>query len=120
MPAAVLSGVLLGVSLWRRRPRKGLVFAVTATLLLLTAMTITLVVNVPIDRQIQTWTTATLPPDWNTVRDRWEFYHGLRTAVSLAALASVFASTLSMAWRGGIDRQTRREEHPRTSRSTAA
>jgi hypothetical protein len=58
------------------------------------AMIITLTVNVPIDRQIQSWTIAALPPDWNAIRDRWEYYHGLRTLVSLVALACLFASTL--------------------------
>jgi len=38
---------------------------------------------------------ATLPSDWNAIRDRWEFYHGLRTLVSLVGLACLFASTLS-------------------------
>jgi hypothetical protein len=66
------------------------------------AMIITLVVNVPIDRQIQSWTN-TLPPDWNAIRDRWEFYHGCRTFVSLVALACLFARTLSTTGRAAHD-----------------
>jgi hypothetical protein len=54
-------------------------------------------VNVPIDRQIQSWTTGTLPPDWGAIRDRWEFFHGLRTVISLFALACLFAGTLATA-----------------------
>jgi uncharacterized membrane protein len=84
------------------------------------ALVITLVVNVPIDRQIQSWTTAALAPDWQGIRDRWEFYHGLRTLVSLVALACLFAGALSTDWRGAAERQAQRDEHPGTSRSTAA
>ena len=95
MPAAVLSAVALCVLLFRRRHTRGSFFAATALVLMVVAMIITLVVNVPIDRQIHSWTTATLPADWNGIRDRWEYFHGLRTLVSLVALASLFASTLS-------------------------
>jgi uncharacterized membrane protein len=95
MPAAVLSAIMLCVLLIRRRQTRGSVFAGAALVLMVIAMIFTLIVNVPIDRQIQSWTTATLPPDWNAIRDRWEFYHGVRTLVSLVALACLFASTLS-------------------------
>jgi hypothetical protein len=59
------------------------------------AMIVTLVVNVRIDRQIQSWTTGTLPPDWGAIRDRSEFDHGLQILVSLIALACLFVSTLA-------------------------
>jgi uncharacterized membrane protein len=95
MPAAVLSGIVVCVLILRRGQTLGGVLAAASFVLLLIAMAITLVVNVPIDRQIQSWTTVTLPPDWKAIRDRWEFYHGLRTVVSLFALACLFASTLS-------------------------
>ena len=95
MPAAVLSAIVLCVLVFRRRHTGGNLLAGAALVSMVIAMIITLVVNVPIDRQIQSWTTATLPTDWNAIRDRWEYYHGLRTLVSLAGLACLFASTLS-------------------------
>jgi uncharacterized membrane protein len=95
MPAAVLSGIVVCVVLFRRRQTVGWVLAVASVVLLLIAMAITLVVNVPIDREIQSWTTMRLPADWTAIRDRWEFCHGLRTLVSLSAMACLFASTLS-------------------------
>ncbi|MGE5833631.1 MAG: anthrone oxygenase family protein, partial [Acidobacteriota bacterium] len=85
MPAALLSALVLWVLLFRRRQTRANLFAAAALVLMAMALTITLVVNVPIDRQIQSWTTSALPPDWRAIRDRWEFYHGLRTLVSLAA-----------------------------------
>jgi uncharacterized membrane protein len=120
MPMALLSGFVLCVVLFRDRQTGANLFATAALVLMAIALVITLVVNVPIDRQIHSWTTATLPPDWKATRDRWEFYHGLRTLVSLSALASLFASTLSTAWRDARDRVARRDVHPGTSRSTAA
>ena len=117
MPAALLTALVLCVLLFRGRHTRATVFASAALVLMAIALVITLVVNVPIDRQIQSWTTATLPPDWTTIRNRWEFYHGLRTLLSLAALACLFASTLSTTWRTAPDQ---RDQHLRTSRSTAA
>jgi Anthrone oxygenase len=77
--------------------------------LMAVALVITLAVNVPIDRQIQSWTTAALAPDWQGIRDRWEFYHGLRTLVSLVALACLFAGALHrLAQRGGAPGPARR------------
>src|SRR5262249_32256024 len=95
MPATLLSAIILAVLLFRRGQTRSSVFTVSAFVLLVVAMIITLTVNVPIDRQIQSWTTTTLPADWSTIRDRWELYHGLRTFVSLVALAALFAGTLS-------------------------
>ncbi len=120
MPSALLSALVLCVLLFRGRQPRASLFASAALVLMAMALVVTLVVNVPIDRQIQSWTTDTLPPDWKAIRDRWEFYHGLRTLVSLAALASLFASTLSTARHIAPDRQAQRHEHPGRPRSTAA
>src|SRR5262245_52738866 len=120
MPAALLSALVLCVLLVRRRQPAASLFAAAALMLMVVALVITLVVNVPIDRQIQSWTTAALAPDWQAIRDRWEFYHGLRTLVSVVALVCLFASTLATAWRIAPERQAQRGEYPGTSRSTAA
>ena len=120
MPAALLSALVLCVLLFRGRQTRANLFASAAFVLMVVALVITLLVNVPIDRQIESWTTSTLPPGWQAIRDRWEFYHGLRTLVSLAALTCLFASTLSIARPSAPDRQAHRDERPGTSRSTAA
>jgi uncharacterized membrane protein len=117
IPTAVLSGTYHTVILFRRRETRSFIFAITALVLLVLALIITLAVNVPIDRQIQSWTTVTLPADWTSIRDRWEFYHGLRTIISLLALACLFASTLS------TDRTlltTRNSQREREERRTAS
>jgi uncharacterized membrane protein len=120
MPAALLSALVLCVLLLRGRQARANVFASAAFVLMIIALVITLAVNVPIDHQIQSWTTAGLPPYWQAIRDRWEFYHGLRTLVSVAALTCLFASTLSTSWSSTADRQVQRDEHVRKPRTTAA
>jgi Anthrone oxygenase len=122
MPAALLIAVFLGVLLYRRQLTQASLFTFAAFALLLVALIITLTVNVPIDRQIQFWTTGTLPPDWTAIRDRWEFYHGLRTLISVVGLACLFAGTLSTASTARItrDQQGGPDERRGTSRPTAA
>ena len=39
------------------------------------------------------WTVATLPPDWAQIRDRWEWFHTLRTFVTLGGLAATLAGS---------------------------
>jgi uncharacterized membrane protein len=80
--------------LYRRNESSAFVLATLAVSLMLAAMTITLVVNVPLDDQFAGWTMTTLPPDWRVIRDRWEFYHGWRTLLSVAALSSLVGSVL--------------------------
>ena len=50
--------------------------------------------NVPLDARFTEWTLSTLPPDWRASRARWEFYHGIRTLLSVAALCSLVGSVL--------------------------
>ena len=93
MPLSLLSALILIVLLPRRSAAFSL--AIAGFLLMICALIVTLTVEVPIDNQIKVWTVATLPADWHALRQRWEFYHELRTFVSIAALASVTASALS-------------------------
>ncbi|HKP97166.1 MAG TPA: hypothetical protein VJ385_15560 [Fibrobacteria bacterium] len=50
--------------------------------------------NLPIDNQIKTWTLQSLPSDWTGIRDRWEWFHCLRTWVSMAGFAALVGGTL--------------------------
>ena len=61
---------------------------------LFAATAITLTVNVPIDNQIAGWTETTLPAHWQATRNRWEFYHGFRTALALVGIGCLFASSV--------------------------
>lgn len=95
MPAAIFSGAAVMYMLYRRNQATAFVLATLAVALMLAAMTITLVVNVPLDNQFVSWTLDTLPSDWRASRDRWEFFHGLRTLFSVAALTCLAGSVLA-------------------------
>lgn len=58
------------------------------------ALLITLLVEVPIDNRIRKWTAATLPGNWEALRDKWERYHTLRTFCSLAAFILLLLAAL--------------------------
>jgi uncharacterized membrane protein len=95
MPATLLSSVPVLIALFRRRRLGAFYLAMAGLLLMVLALVITLVVNVPIDYVINEWTRDTLPSDWATTRDRWEFYHTIRTLASLGGFGCVLASALS-------------------------
>jgi uncharacterized membrane protein len=95
LPASLISSVVLLVLLARHRRDAVFHLTVASFVLMIVALVITLTVNVPIDNDIVHWTANTLPADWTTTRDRWEFFHGLRTIASVAALGCVVASALS-------------------------
>ncbi|HEU5235866.1 MAG TPA: anthrone oxygenase family protein [Pyrinomonadaceae bacterium] len=94
MPAAMLSTFPVLFMMFRRNMMLAFFLASAGLLLFVVVLVVTLTVNVPIDNQIKQWTVTTLPADWQAIRDRWEFYHGLRTFASLAGLACVFGSVL--------------------------
>jgi uncharacterized membrane protein len=88
-------GSLSSSTLFRGRRRTSFYLELTALLLFVIALVMTLSVNVPIDAEIAGWTVDTLPGDWTATRDRWEFYHELRTFASLAGLGLAIASILA-------------------------
>jgi uncharacterized membrane protein len=94
MPAALFSSVLLLIVVFRRERGAAIYLALASLLLMAGALMVTLAVNVPIDREISQWTVTTLPADWTVTRDRWEFYHTIRTFASVGALGFAVASAL--------------------------
>ena len=94
IPATIMSMLVLVVVLYRRHDKAAFVLAAAALGLLVVSTVITLSINVPIDGQIAGWTVETLPADWESIRNRWEFYHGLRTALTLVGAGCLFASAL--------------------------
>jgi uncharacterized membrane protein len=85
MPASVLCLAILLISSWKT---KTVYFycILAALILFVIALIITVGIEVPVDDQIRTWTVATMPPNWQSIRNRWEFYHIIRTFVSLAVV----------------------------------
>jgi hypothetical protein len=108
LPASILSAVPIMYVLYRRHESFAFILATLAVVLMLAAMTITLAVNVPLDNQFVGWTIATLPSDWRVSRDRWEFYHGIRTLLSVASLFSLVGSVLTSRYPLGMRQVAKR------------
>jgi uncharacterized membrane protein len=89
--------VLLVIVLFRQQRTAAFNLALASLFLMVGALVVTLAVNVPIDDQIRQWTPSTLPPDWTDARDRWEFFHTIRTFASIGALGLAVASALRWA-----------------------
>ena len=88
MPACILF-MVLAAGLYPEKKSPGFFLKVAACLLIIVAPLITLLVEVPIDNQIKTWTAETTPSDWEAIRERWQYFHTARTFVSLASLGSL-------------------------------
>ena len=100
MPAAMLTTLPVLYLLHRRRPKR-FYTTLTGFMFFVMALLITLLVEVPLDFQFQQWTAATLPANWQQLRDRWELFHFLRSWFAVIGLALLIAGALF--WR---DRRT--------------
>ena len=94
LPLAILSTIPVIALLFRRRMTSAFKFTLIGFLLFVIALSGTLLVNVPIDNQIATWTLSTLPPDWQEIRDRWGFYHAARTLLTVVGLGLIVVGAL--------------------------
>jgi hypothetical protein len=56
-------------------------------------MAVTLICIVPINKQAQSWNASAPPPDWAELRDRWEEFHTIRTALIVSGF-SLFTSSV--------------------------
>jgi uncharacterized membrane protein len=92
LPLSLLSALVTLALLWPRRRAAAFWWLLAGFLLMVVALVVTLVVEVPIDNRIQTWTAATLPGDWRSIQSRWELFHTIRTFLSIAAVVAVTIS----------------------------
>jgi hypothetical protein len=101
MPAAMLTTLPVLYLLYRRRPKR-FYTTLIGFMLFVVALLITLLVEVPLDFQFQQWTLATLPSNWQQLRNRWEWFHFLRSWFAVFGLALLLAGTLF--WRDKASR----------------
>ena len=94
MPTTLLSAVPVLIGVYRLHRRAMFSLMLVGAGLLIVALIITLSVNVPIDSAIDGWTVATLPPDWPSIRDRWEAYHTARTVACLVGFGCALAAVV--------------------------
>ena len=62
--------------------------------LFVVALLVTMLVEVPIVKQIVTWTELTLPGNWRQLRDRWGAFHIIRVVAGVGGLALLVAGAL--------------------------
>lgn len=55
--------------------------------MLMVDIALTIRLQLPLNKRIQSWTPETIPCDWAQVRDRWARQHNLRVAISMTAFA---------------------------------
>jgi hypothetical protein len=88
MPSCILF-MILSAWVYPQKKSPAFYFNVAASLLLIIALLITLLVEVPIDNKIKIWTASTVPSDWESIRERWQLFHTARTFISLASVGSL-------------------------------
>ena len=88
MPLLVV-GALLGTVTWTVLARTGAVTAfsllVVASLALVVIAGVTRAINIPINRQLEKWSSDKLPADASRIWSRWERVHSIRTALAISA-----------------------------------
>jgi uncharacterized membrane protein len=93
MPVALLSAVPVLVVSYGGHPRE-FYLALTGLVMFVVALVVTMRVEVPIVKQIETWTESTLPADWQRLRDRWGAFHIVRIVASLVGLGVLMAGAV--------------------------
>ncbi|MGD0629346.1 MAG: DUF1772 domain-containing protein [Terracidiphilus sp.] len=93
MPVALLSIIPVLIFSYGERPKTFYLF-LGGLFLFVVALGVTMLVEVPIVKQIETWTVATLPANWMQLRDRWGSFHVIRVIASIAGLALLVAGAI--------------------------
>lgn len=84
MPSCILF-LLLTTMFHQQKKSLGMYLSLFSLLLMIVTLLITLIVLVPIDNQIKIWTAHSPPAEWESIRDRWQFFHAARTITSIAS-----------------------------------
>jgi uncharacterized membrane protein len=93
MPAALLSIVPVLLISYNEQPRT-FYLTLTGFALFIVALLVTVLVEVPIVKQIETWTVSTLPGNWQQLRDRWGAFHVIRIVASIAGLVLLLVGAI--------------------------
>lgn len=93
MPVAILAALPVLYLLYRGGHSGAFYLSLAGFVLFVVTLLITLIVEVPIDNQIEGWTVTTLPANWQALRDRWEWFHAARSWIAVLAFALLLGGT---------------------------
>jgi uncharacterized membrane protein len=93
MPANLLAIVTVLLLSLHVQPKTFYLSAI-ALVLFLTSLLVTILIEVPIVQQIATWTPATLPANWQQLRDRWLRFHVVRVAAGISSFVLLVVAAL--------------------------
>jgi hypothetical protein len=68
--------------------------AAASAALIVIDIVLTVKLQVPLNRTVQSWTASTIPANWAEIRDRWDAGHNLRLVLALASFICVVAATM--------------------------
>jgi len=93
MPVAILSIIPPMFLTFKRQPTH-FYLTLAAFILFIVALLVTMLIEVPIVKQMETWTVSTLPDNWQQLRDRWASFHLLRITSSFVGLALLVVAAI--------------------------
>jgi uncharacterized membrane protein len=88
----ITSLVLVGVWAVAGWHQHGTGLVVTAAALLILSVIMSILLLVPINNRVKTWTPENRPADWKQQMNRWDRFHYVRVAVIIAAFALLVAA----------------------------
>jgi len=90
---AFLSAIAFTVLI--RNQRLSLLWSLLASIGIALALVIWQWHNGPVNTAVATWTVETLPTDWMTYRDRWEYAHAVRAGLYTLSLGALTLAVVS-------------------------
>jgi hypothetical protein len=94
MPVALLSMVPVLVLAASGRPAT-FYLTLAAFACFVVALVVTMTTEVPIVKQIESWTIMTFPHNWEHLRDKWVRFHVLRVVSAIAGLTLLAIGAVS-------------------------
>lgn len=93
MPLTILF-IIAATVFYPYKASAGFVLDIISLALIIITLLVTLIIEVPIDNQIKTWTVSTLPVNWELLRSKWQSFHTIRTFTSIGSFVFLLASVL--------------------------
>jgi uncharacterized membrane protein len=63
--------------------------------LFVVSLLVTIIVEVPIVKQIETWTPSSLPDNWQQLRDRWGAFHVVRVVAGISGFVLLLVGAVA-------------------------